>query len=618
MSEEQKSATVRAVDGYIGLNDFAVHFEDDVAAYFTKHLGEKEFSSICKLSCQAPPYTSIRINLLSISREDALELVKSLLAPFNDMLKKEGRDPVVPYLHKTISELIIIPPAKSICPSVDDLKSMPLVLIDRMCAESVLRGSDIFVKGVRAVDKACTKGQKVCVAVDLCNNDLPRGSDVSLFTGSNLIIGEAVLQMTRTEIMSSESGLCLDQIHRLSCHRYLSPSLPVDLPPLQQLPDCLLMQNFPSLLTSRVLNPAPKSCVLDCCAAPGNKWSHLCMLMQDQGLIVGVWARREAQVGMDRSRKKAIDNLFAIKKKFGYVSLQVRYLDMTKAGVMEAAEEERLRAEGAAYRLQECGEAAGDPTQSKSFMKKMARIQRQKERKQREHQQKRAAEGETPVAVKRVSVEEQAALTLERYKHSKKTLLKEEKNTQELCLLSPVAEGVAPAPLVNLLNAGVHAKTAKIPGYPREVFDFVLLDPPCSALGLRPRLSHQVSMEELYGYRNYQRQFIDVAVQLLRAGGVLVYSTCTYDPLENEENVAFILRNYPMELMTQDEALRFGKEGLKDCGLTDEERSKVQRFNMTEECNSIGFFISCFRKTHCPCGTNTTPPTQLTWHGQCS
>ena len=53
----------------------------------------------------------------------------------------------------------------------------------------------------------------------------------------------------------------------------------------------------------------------------------------------------------------------------------------------------------------------------------MARIQRQKERKQREHQQKRAAVGETPVAVKRVSVEEQAALTLERYKHSKKTLL---------------------------------------------------------------------------------------------------------------------------------------------------------------------------------------------------
>ena len=36
---------------------------------------------------------------------------------------------------------------------------------------------------------------------------------------------------------------------------------------------------------------------------------------------------------MDRSRKKAIDNLYAIKRKFGYKSLQVRYVDMTKVSV---------------------------------------------------------------------------------------------------------------------------------------------------------------------------------------------------------------------------------------------------------------------------------------------
>ena len=52
-----------------------------------------------------------------------------MLSPFNEMLKKEGREPIVPYLHSTISELIIIPPAKSICPSVDKLKTMPIVLI---------------------------------------------------------------------------------------------------------------------------------------------------------------------------------------------------------------------------------------------------------------------------------------------------------------------------------------------------------------------------------------------------------------------------------------------------------------------------------------------------------
>lgn len=55
-----------------------------------------------------------------------------------------------------------------------------------MCAESVLRGSDIFVKGVRGIDKTATKDQKVCLVVDLCNCDLPRGSDVSMFTGRNM------------------------------------------------------------------------------------------------------------------------------------------------------------------------------------------------------------------------------------------------------------------------------------------------------------------------------------------------------------------------------------------------------------------------------------------------
>ena len=48
----------------------------------------------------------------------------------------------------------------------------------------------------------------------------------------------------------------------------------------------LLMQNYPSLLTSLILHPEENDVVLDCCAAPGNKWSHLAMLMRDSGIIV--------------------------------------------------------------------------------------------------------------------------------------------------------------------------------------------------------------------------------------------------------------------------------------------------------------------------------------------
>lgn len=90
---------------------------------------------------------------------------------------------------------------------------------------------------------------------------------------------------------------------------------------------------------------------------------------------------------------------------------------------MEKAEEERLDQEGVNYRFVGSQESAADPSQSKSFMKKMQRIQRQKERRSREKQQKREAEGEVEGEVKRVSIEEQVAMTMERYRNSKKTLL---------------------------------------------------------------------------------------------------------------------------------------------------------------------------------------------------
>ena len=102
------------------------------------------------------------------------------------------------------------------------------------------------------------------------------------------IIGDGILQLSRSDAFSRDSGLCIDHLHRLSCHV-------VDLPPLPSLPAPLLLQNFPSLLTARVLSPQAGSAVLDCCAAPGNKWTHLAMIMGDDGVVVSVPA------GMRRS-----------------------------------------------------------------------------------------------------------------------------------------------------------------------------------------------------------------------------------------------------------------------------------------------------------------------------
>ena len=171
---------------------------------------------------------------------------------------------------------------------------------------------------------------------------------------------------------------------------------------------------------------------------------------------------------------------------------------------------------------------------------------------------------ETPV-----TVETAAAAVLARAEQSRGNARQKTKNAKEQEILSAPLPQNTPEALRNLLVAGEKAGTARIPGYPRGSFDFILLDPPCSALGLRPRLSHACSLEDLKGYRSYQRQFIEVAVALLREGGELVFSTCTFDPMENEENVRFILDSFPMELVPVEPALRFGKPGLMDCGLTE-------------------------------------------------
>ncbi len=88
-----------------------------------------------------------------------------------------------------------------------------------------------------------------------------------------------------------------------------------------------------------------------------------------------------------------------------------------------------------------------------------------------------------------------------------------------------------------------------------ESFDRILLDPPCSGLGQRPHFkSAGQSVAALRGCGLYQRQLMTVAYGLLRAardgdasdsGGVLVFSTCTLSPFENEANVAWFLRRYP-------------------------------------------------------------------------
>lgn len=81
-----------------------------------------------------------------------------------------------------------------------------------------------------------------------------------------------------------------------------------------------------------------------------------------------------------------------------------------------------------------------------------------------------------------------------------------------------------------------------------EFFDRVLVDAPCSGEGMFRKEEAAVtdwSVETVQMCADRQRQILHSAAQMLRAGGRLVYSTCTFAPEENEETVAAFLESHP-------------------------------------------------------------------------
>merc|ERR1712226_217071 len=84
--------------------------------------------------------------------------------------------------------------------------------------------------------------------------------------------------------------------------------------------------------------------------------------------------------------------------------------------------------------------------------------------------------------------------------------------------------------------------------------------------------------KELHSYPVYQKRLLKQAVHLLKRGGTLVYSTCTLLPQENEEQVTWLLKNFP-EMKLHPQTPFVGRPGLLDHGLTSTQCEMVQRFD---------------------------------------
>lgn len=93
-------------------------------------------------------------------------------------------------------------------------------------------------------------------------------------------------------------------------------------------------------------------------------------------------------------------------------------------------------------------------------------------------------------------------------------------------------------------NVRVEVADAAAPRFEGAVYDRVLVDPPCSGLGTlqaRADLRWRVTPKDVREMTRTQAAILAAGAAAVRPGGVLVYSTCTISPTENEHQITAFL-----------------------------------------------------------------------------
>lgn len=147
---------------------------------------------------------------------------------------------------------------------------------------------------------------------------------------------------------------------------------------------------------------------------------------------------------------------------------------------------------------------------------------------------------------------------------------------------------------MGVLNTVATAYRAEV--FPlKQRYDYILADVPCSGEGtfrMRSQRSNYIEREGKARLPELQKRILLRAFDLLKENGQLIYSTCTYNPDENESVVDFLLNNRDAALLSVDLDIRH-EQGLSEWekGTYDREIHRAVRF-YPHQLNSVGFFMA--------------------------
>ncbi|XP_054287619.1 tRNA (cytosine(72)-C(5))-methyltransferase NSUN6-like [Macrosteles quadrilineatus] len=399
-----------------------------------------------------PRFTTIRINTLLSSAEEVENLVIESLN--NEALRRGELAPRVSRFPDVPELLVLDPWVRLALPQPPQRE----VVVDAACGAAVLRGANVFAPGLLAVPSGTQVGDDVSVFADTAGLCL-RGLSVPFSGPGKFHVGAGVMRMSRKQLLQNDNhpkGIAVEMT--LPASHVSSVTLP---------PHLGLLQNLPSVLCSRVVDPRPGDKVIDLCAAPGHKTTHLAALMNNQGILIA----------LDKIGRK-IETMKKLCTAMGAEVVRSFMFDATKAVSHEASDDWS-------------------------------------------------------------------------------------------------------------------------PPFLPDTFDRVLLDAPCSALGQRPLFGNSITAKQLTSHPRLQKKLFDTAVQLVKPGGTIVYSTCSITVEENEDVVSWALDRYPQLALVPALPL-VGRPGSSKSSLTEMQRCQIQRFGppigSTPQLDTIGFFIAKFTK----------------------
>ncbi|KAF7833494.1 putative methyltransferase NSUN6 [Senna tora] len=561
-----------------------LQWNPQVHHYFVKAYGADHFSRISKALTRPSCYSCVRVNTLRSTSDDVIEKLQAVMNKSGSENVLDSKQQVCSREADNSEDLGCLPDGPISKCQIPGLEYVVLVrgsgphdinygytidrppkevLVSRKCAEAVLRGAQVYVPGVMACSAHVETGDTVAVSVaveqpsvnggwgiGMTRGTVLQGSqtDPYYFERSGLYIGQGTTMMSRAGMFRVSKGVAVDMKDRV----YELPSFH------NVLEGDIFLQNLPSIVAAHALDPQKGERILDMCAAPGGKTTAIAILMKDEGEIIAA----------DRSHNKVMD-IQKLAAEMGLTCIKTFKLDALKA-VSQRNEVDNLTGP---Y----CSNADNGVINQVSNSPVLH------------------AETMSSFVNERLNIKEP---TEENVGNSQKA------NEGAYVSKAEIRKSMRRERNGPGRNQSMGGRVEKSKGFPPNSFDRVLLDAPCSALGLRPRLfAGEETIESLRTHARYQRRMFDQAVQLARPGGVIVYSTCTINPGENEALVRYALDTYKyLSLAPQNP--RIGGPGLVGhCEFPDGyleewlrpgEEELVQRFDPSSPLDTIGFFIAKF------------------------